>query len=380
MKITHIYPFIHRQGGIERYLVGLVHEQSKVHEITLLANQVAWRDLPKDRAIKWIKTPCLRRPSFLSSISFCLANVFTGWRNGSDISNAQGASAFFCDVVTAHSVHLAWFIISIRSLVPNSKAWWLKILNPMHYFTIAIETIQYRLGGCKLVIAISQTVKNELMHFHKISPDRIQVVYSGVDSSMFHPSLRKAHFAERQRRFGWGADDFILIFIGNEFRRKGLSVVLNAMALAKNVRIKLLVVGSADSRPFIQESYRLGLGSQVFFCGRSNEIPMLLAISDAFVFPTVYEPFGLVITEAMACGLPVVTSRCAGAAELIEDGKEGLLLSDPNDPVVLAKHIAYLLESPEARQALGMAARLKAEMYSVEECARQTESVYRRLL
>ena len=107
---------------------------------------------------------------------------------------------------------------------------------------------------------------------------------------------------------------------------------------------------------------------------------MLLAISDAFVFPTVYEPFGLVITEAMACGLPVVTSRCAGAAELIEDGKEGLLLSDPNDPVVLAKHIAYLLESPEARQALGMAARLKAEMYSVEECARQTESVYRRLL
>jgi glycosyltransferase involved in cell wall biosynthesis len=106
----------------------------------------------------------------------------------------------------------------------------------------------------------------------------------------------------------------------------------------------------------------------------------LFAAADAFVFPTVYDPYGLVIGEAMAAGLPVVTSRMAGAAELITHGTDGLLTDLAWDTDAIASHLARLRDNPELRNRLGTAARARIEPFTWDRAADETMSVYREVL
>jgi UDP-glucose:(heptosyl)LPS alpha-1,3-glucosyltransferase len=379
MRITHIYPFIHRRGGIERYVVDLVHQQGPTNEITLVAAEVDFAQLPIGKKINWIATPCIRTPAFLTAISFCISHWLNRRKIAADITNAHGASAFASDVVTAHSVHKAWFFRSRSSLRLFSREWWLKHLNPMHYLTIAIEAWQYRPGGCRRIIAISDAVKDELIRFHHVDVSRIRVVHSGVNLEMFAPGRYESERLRRRQQFGIQPNGLALLFVANEFRRKGLQTILDALAQLKQPSVHLLIIGGDASESFERYAESIGLVDQVHFLGRSSEVPQWMGASDLFVFPTLYEPFGLVITEAMASSLPVITSRRAGAAELIEHGVDGYLLDDPSDVSELLTAIKKL-HAPEVRAAIGRAARKKAEQYGFDRCARETEAVYRELL
>jgi UDP-glucose:(heptosyl)LPS alpha-1,3-glucosyltransferase len=379
MRIAHIYPFVHLRGGVERYIVELVRNQSPQHKVSLVANQVDWSVLPSSPAPQQVKIRCLRKPSFLASISFCLFAWMRVRRSDYDILHAQGASFFKPDVVTAQSVHLAWYRQSLPLLHKFSRAWWLKLLNPMHHLTIAIERIQYRPGGARHVIAISDIVREELIKYHHIESARISVVYSGVNLEMFNPALKLTCRERRKEEFNFDAKDIVLIFVANEFRRKGLLVILEAMAALRSFPLRLLVVGGDTSDPYLGQIRNLGLEQQVKFIGRSGRIPELMAMSDIFVFPTAYEPFGLVITEAMACGLPVLTSRIAGAAELIEDGIDGVLLNNPHDSGELKTKLEGLLDA-DIRSRIGLNARTKAEQFSFKSCNEATCAIYQKLL
>jgi UDP-glucose:(heptosyl)LPS alpha-1,3-glucosyltransferase len=379
MRIAHIYPFVHLRGGVERYIVELIRNQSSEHQITMVANEVDWTVLPKKPSLQFLKISCLKLPSFLTSISFCIMALIRVQRSDFDVLHAQGASFFKPDIVTAQSVHLAWFRSSLASLKRFSKAWWLKVLNPMHHLTIAIERIQYRRGGARHIIAISNIVRQELIRFHHIDPERISVIYSGVNLEMFHPSLKNESRTVRKSEFGFEEADIVLIFVANEFRRKGLRTILDAMASLAETRLHLLVVGGDSADSFHTQINQLSLEKYVRFLGRSGRIPQLMSMSDIFVFPTAYEPFGLVITEAMACGLPVLTSRIAGAAELIQDGFDGLLLDDPNDAKELAAKLRKLLNE-DMRKTIGIRARAKAELFSFKSCSTATCEAYQKLL
>ena len=115
------------------------------------------------------------------------------------------------------------------------------------------------------------------------------------------------------------------------------------------------------------------------YCGFTNEIEKYFSSADIFVFPTLYEPFGLVILEAMASGLPVVTSKLAGAAELIENGKDGLLLDDPKNPKEIAEKVNYLIENERIRRAMGRNARKKAEKHPWERTAKEMLEVFEKI-
>jgi UDP-glucose:(heptosyl)LPS alpha-1,3-glucosyltransferase len=109
----------------------------------------------------------------------------------------------------------------------------------------------------------------------------------------------------------------------------------------------------------------------------SKHIERFFAAADLFVFPTLYEPYGMVISEAMASGIPVITSRAAGAAELIEHGETGWLTADPWDPDQIAVGLRALAADPGLRQRMGAAARSKIEAYTWDRAAEQTMAVYR---
>ena len=119
------------------------------------------------------------------------------------------------------------------------------------------------------------------------------------------------------------------------------------------------------------------MADRVSFRPFSKQIERFFAAADVFVFPTFFDAYGMVISEAMASGLPVITSRAAGAAELIEHGESGWLTADPWDPDQIAEGLRTLAADPGLRQRMGAAARSKIEAYTWDRVAEQTMAVYR---
>jgi UDP-glucose:(heptosyl)LPS alpha-1,3-glucosyltransferase len=372
MRIALIYPYFNKRGGIERYLVELANQLTSKHDVYIFCHE--WDEMYAQK-YKFIKIPMLKNPSFLSSFVFSIMVQLLLKNWDFDVVHTQGANCFRQDIITAHSCHKAWFVISHKGIRIFSLRWWLKVLNPLHYLTILTETIQYRKGNFKKIIAISHTVKKELIQYYNIPPDAITVIHNGVDCDEFHPGNKEKFAITIRDNYGLRKSDIVVLFVANEFRRKGLEPLVRALASLRDHRVKLLVVGRDCDNRFKQLADHLDVSQQIIFVGPSSKIAQCYAASDMFIFPSSYEPFGLVILEAMASGLPVVFSKGAGAAELIEDGMDGLLIKDVSD---IEEIVGYMrgLTVVENRWRMGQLARYKAEQYAWEKVCEKIMQVY----
>lgn len=375
-RVAMVYPFVHNRGGVERYLLALGRFLRQYYDIELAASE--W-DERYESEFRFLKIPATRVFRSLVPLIFSLLGSIIVRRERFALVHAQGASAFRQDVVTAHSCHKAWFVQSTRSLRMFSTPWLLKVFNPTHYVTIFIETIQYKRRNFRKIIAISSQVKKELLQYYPISEDVIEVIHHGVDYEALSPRKNARLRAPTRKEFGIKEKEIAVLFVGNEFRRKGLGPLMQAVALLANPVLKLLVVGRDDPHPFLNMSTGLGVRDQVIFAGPTDEVERFFSASDLFVLPTTYEPFGMVITEAMAAGLPVVVSEQAGAAELIENGVDGILIHDVNDAREIARSLSSLLNE-KRRAALAKAGRRKMGHYTWKHAAEKTKRVYEQLL
>jgi len=228
----------------------------------------------------------------------------------------------------------------------------------------------------RLIIAISRMCADDYRRRHGITDDRLRVVYHGVETDRYTPDRCAPLRPGARRELRLRDDQLAVLFVGHDFRRKGLATAAGAIErlAARGIDARLLVVGGnhrgqrLPSRP-LRTGLLLPLGAQ------SDPLPYYAA-ADVFVLPSYYDPFGLVVLEAAACGLPLVTTRCTGASELLHDGREGYLLDDPGDAAALAERLA-LLADPQQRRAMGAAARRTAAAYNVERNYRETLAVYR---
>ena len=139
--------------------------------------------------------------------------------------------------------------------------------------------------------------------------------------------------------------------------------------------IKILILGNDNIDPYMNMAKKLGVDNKIIYAGFSKEVYKYFNAADIFVFPTLYEPFGLVITEAMASGLPVVTSRIAGASELIGEYKTGLLLN-PKDSKEISEKINYLIDNPEVMKRIGKNAAKKMKKYTWKKTAKDMLKVF----
>lgn len=378
MDVVHVYPFYHRLGGVEKYILDTLPMQRKKKRTFRLLGGEFEESVIRDYTC--IKACFLKWPKVLVTLTFALGAEMSLRRMrpspaGRFIVHSQGASCFWPDLVTAHSCHTAWFSRSLGELRPLSPPWWKKILNPIHYATIFVEWFQYRLSKNTHVIAISNCIKHELQEFFGLSDDRITVIHSGVDCEKYDPLKKSAYRATIRREHGLSEEHVVLLFVANEFRRKGLTYLLSAMKLVNQSHLKLLVVGKDDPQPYRRIADKLGIAGQLIFVGPTPDVDQYYAAADIFVLPTVYEPFGLVITEAMAAGLPVVVSALAGAAELASDGTDSVLIQRPDDPGELALAINQLLDA-KTRKDMGRRARETAERNSWESVVDKIEEIY----
>lgn len=383
MKICLSSAYIGKQGGISRYATELAERFSKDHEVHLALSGFQYDKKITDDPVSYyhlnraiihhignIKKP----PSLLvGSTAFQYTRILPKMKRlyGFDIVHTQGADAVNRDVVTAHSVHKASVeqFLKERGLVYRL----LKPFEPRTRLVLAIERMNFGHGRLREAIAVSNNVKEDLIRHYGTPADRIDVVYPGVDTMEYTPEKRPIARQKIRTAYGIPNDSALAMFIGWEFKRKGLMQVVRAMPKIKDMH--LLVVGGGDRRPYEAEARRLGVSDRLHFAGFVEDISMCYAASDVMVFPTAYEPFGSVIVEAMACGTPVVTTKHAGAAELITEGKEGMLIEDPYDHNELAEDLAHILDNNLA-ESMGKRARETAKACDWENVAKKTLEVY----
>jgi glycosyltransferase involved in cell wall biosynthesis len=315
---------------------------------------------------RWWPTNLLRQQVFaLKSALWLRAH-----RRDYDVLHVNGFITWMrADVNTSHFVHSGWFASKYYPF-GLTKGVWSAYQSVYTRCNALLERWAYRRS--KVITAVSQKVADEIRAIGLTSRNRVDVIYNGVDIQGF------AAASGDREKFGLPADAFLLLFVGDlRTPRKNLGTVLAALKhLPEHVQIA--VAGFLPGSPYPDEAKALGIAHRVHFLGLVKEMPVLMHSVDAFVFPSRYEAMSLSLLEAMAAGLPVVTARTAGGAEIITP-ECGIVLDDPDDPQTLARAIAQLAGDDPARRAIGEAASELATGFGWARMAAQYIALYRQL-
>ena len=355
------------EGGIERVSYEIAQRLADRVDMTLVATDVA--PLPPD-PLEWIQVHARSTPGFVVPLTYSRAATRALAGRTFDVVHNQGGCATRAqDVITAHSCHRAWWEMKFQ------QGEWLRALaNPFHHAVLKVESANYRPDRFRRAIAVSPGVARELTQFYGVDPERITVIPNAVDVHRFQPRDAEARRARVRARHGIGDDDVVLLFVGKEFRRKGLAAIIDALPALPPVA-KLLVVGGDDQAPFRAQARAAGVAERVVFAGHSRAVEDEFQAGDVFVFPTVYEAFGLVMLEAAAAGLPVVATPLGVAEEFVVDGRNGAQIDRTG--VSIARALSPLVTDRDLRRRLGDQARQDAEAYTGwDAVAARTLEVY----
>jgi UDP-glucose:(heptosyl)LPS alpha-1,3-glucosyltransferase len=206
--------------------------------------------------------------------------------------------------------------------------------------------------------------------------DRVRVVHHGTDIEVFHPRNREMWRDAVRAQLALQPKDCVGLYVGD--LQKAMPAAIRGLAKAPGAH--LVAVSRTDPAPYAALAASEGVADRVQFVPAASEIAKYYAAADFFVFPTYYDTFGMVVTEAMASGLPVITSRAAGAAELIVHRQSGWLTDEPWNPEQIAEGIRVLASDAGLRERTGAAARSAVESYTWDRTAEETLAVYREVL
>jgi UDP-glucose:(heptosyl)LPS alpha-1,3-glucosyltransferase len=230
------------------------------------------------------------------------------------------------------------------------------------------------------IIALSNFVADSFERLHGIHHERIKIIYNGVDCRRFSPDHRKDLRAIIRESLGVRENTLLLLLAAHNFRLKGLPELLRLMTrlVANNRRVHLAVAGGRHRAKWRHTAAKLGLAENVTLLGTVGDMVPYYAAADAYVHPTYYDPCSLVLLEAAASGLPIITTkRCNGAAELFRDGSEMLLVDDPASEDSLYERAEALFDERLRRQ-LGAAARKVALRNPIERNVSEIVQLYER--
>ncbi|MCM2280122.1 MAG: glycosyltransferase family 4 protein [Oligoflexia bacterium] len=310
------------------------------------------------------------------------------------VVHATGTCALASDVVQVQFVNAAWeerqktlpedvcarpYSRGARGLKPALRR---AYHDALLRYNLAIERRVYSRN--KTYIAIARSVAEEL-RAHFGATRNVHVIHHGVDSGHFRPAEGDADRAARaalRSRLGIAEDEVVAIFVG-AYERKGLATAMDALARLKpeaRARTRLLAVGGGSVEGFKARARALGIEDRVILHGPTRDIASFYRAAELFVLPTLYEPFGLVILEAMASGLAPVVSRLAGASELLQEGVSGSLIDNPGDADEVARRLERIALDPISRNQMGQASRRIAEARSWDQVAEEYARVLAPLL
>jgi len=392
LRLAVLSPFVDRRHGTERALAELLERLAQNYgcEIHLYAQRVEGLRVSDSRSacgaqtgtIYWHKIPSIPGPHVLQFLGWILLNGsvrrwhrWTG-RASWDLVLSPGINCLEPDVVIVHVL-----FHRLRELArehDENQAALGGLLRKLHrriYYALLVR-LERKIYGDRSIrlAAVSKRTAHLLNeYFHR---DDVSVIPNGVDARHFSPDRRLARRAEARHSRGLREEECVLLLVGNDWRIKGLPAVLEAVAALPDLPLRLLVAGTDSPQYFQAKAQQLGVAERCRWESGSGEILDFYAAADIYVSPSREDSFGLPVAEAMASGLPVITSSFAGVAEFVRDGENGFVLQQPRNAQALAAVIRRLQQDSELRQRIGRAA---VEVVRTQDWNRNAEAAWKLL-
>lgn len=389
LRIAVVSPFLDKKHGTERCVVEQVERlaREKAYEVHLYCQRVAdirglkvfGRRWEADEAAKgnnpvlWHRVPSIAGPQLLKYIWWFIVNHIQRWKDQRfrglryDLVYSPGINCLDADAIVVHIVFQEFHRLVVDDLRLGQlplRAWPRAIHRRLYYqLAMALERKVYPNPRVALA-AVSRLTAQEIIHF--FGRDSVPVIPNAVELGIFNPGACSCRRTDARRRLQLEEEDFVLLLIGNDWKKKGVDTLLEAAAQCLDLPCKVLIVGHDDRAPYDRIIRELGLQKRVLFVEPSGDVVQFYAAADAYTGPSLHDSFAFPPAEAMACGLPVITSINNGGSEMITDGIDGILLHDPRDSKELSTKIRNLFENPRFRQDLGRNAAIVAREYGWE--------------
>jgi len=366
------------RGGCETYIADLAGRLvADRHEVHLYACRWDAAALPAN--LHYHCLPAVRGPRFLRPWRFGAAcaralrgaqhDVSVGFDKtwGQDVLYPQGG---------LHAASAEHNLNKYAGKFARTLARAAKSIDFAHWSFTALEHRQYLDQRKPIIVVNSNMVRDHFARFYAISPAELRVVRSAIDPARFVEQDRLRRRLEWRTRWGLKPNGVAGLFVAMNYRLKGLEPLLHAVRhVPIEASFRLLVAGNPNTASYERLAQRLGIADRVLFLGPRRDVHHCYFAADFLVHPTFYDPCSLVVLEALACGLPVITSRFNGAAELLTPPREGFVIDNPHDHRQLADCITQLLDSSR-RTACARAARQTAALWTFEHHYRQLLDVF----
>ena len=370
MKIAlNVKSFDPLHGGGERYIVNLaralVEHGHEVHVFTL-------RQGPEEPGVHQHVVPVPAFPKVLRDWRFtqCSRQALDG--QDFDLVYGTGKSPWVDVYRPGGGMHKAYVrqdALSAATVLGKASRWLKRVLSPKEWINLHLERVTMRSPRLRRLIVNSDMVKEHVTRYYPDFPrERVLVLYNGVDVRRFTPALRDEHRSGTRNALGISDDEVVILLVANNFRLKGVAQLLQALAGLKGQGVsgfRGLVVGKGRIRRARRLARRLGVEERVVFAGGRRDMPALYGAADLLVHPTFYDPCANVTLEALATGLPVVTTRFNGVSYLITEGEDGFVLDSPDQIDRLAQCLSRLMDEA-LRTSMGRNARSLAEKHGMD--------------
>ncbi len=391
MQLAVVSPFLDRRHGTERCIVEQIERflqkpGCEVHVYSQSINDfdvVPFSGLAAGPGIAgkaiWHRIPAVPGPHVVNFVWWYLANRGLRWFHRTfrslrfDLIFSPGINCADADAIVVHIVFHEFFRLvghELRLLDTPLRSWPIVLHRILYYHLImALEKRIYRKAGVALAAVSSLTAREITVHFGR--PD-VTVIPNAVDLVRFNLQGRLRRRASARQALQIPESDFVLALVGNDWKKKGLTTLLDAIAAYPEIPFRVLVVGHDKCTPFLSQIRESSLEGRIQFIGPSVDVMQFYAACDVYAGPSLHDSFALPPLEAMACGLPVITSAGNGGSQVITEGVDGFVLSNPKDSTALGELLRRLYEQPDLRRSVGENAARTAESFTWERNALKT--------
>ncbi|HKN12874.1 MAG TPA: glycosyltransferase family 4 protein [Candidatus Binatus sp.] len=344
-------------GGTERDLIVTAQGlRAAGHQVTIFAEEI--RGATGDWDVRRVGVgPRLGRA--LSLIRFAWTAAPAARRAGTDLV-LSFARCVGADVMRSGGGAHASYLRAARKWRGALSATAMR-LSPYHQVQMLVERQAFRSPSLKRAIAVSNFVRDDLIREFGLAPEKALTIYNGVDLDRFRPAADPSERAAIRQKFVVPASARVVAFVGNGFARKGLGFLIEAWPLVAGGAFLLVVGADRQTDKFARRASALNVGARVVFTGPQPNVEEIFHAADAFAMPSLFEPFGNVVMEAMASGLPAMTSAFSGVAELIPPSMRGFRVENPDDVGEVALRLGALFDAPAS---LAAEARATAEKFT----------------
>jgi glycosyltransferase involved in cell wall biosynthesis len=399
-RLVVLSPFLDKRHGTERCVAEQIERLADSYEIHLYSSRVEDVNLT---GITWHRVPALPGPHLFAYIWWLCANRFQRWRDAKfhgivpDVIYSPGINCLDADIISVHVLFSKVREQVMRGqIVPKQNAsakseggsipWrnritsWPLVLHRKIYYRL-LESLENKVCGRNdiFLAAVSEKGAQDIRtRFGQ--KRRLSVIYHGVDCEKFNPQRRLELRSNARAALKLPADSFAVLFIGNDWRNRGLSCLLEAARMLKDLRAHVMIVGTDSTSGYQETVDHLDFAGRVRFLPPRRDVEFYYAAADAYAGPSLEDTFSLPPAEAMACGLPAITTRATGVSEIIHHGEDGLILEDPTDAKTLSEWLARLANDANWRNQLGTSAAQTASRLTWAKNSNQLRQIIEQLM